>query len=189
LATLRGWGAFLLYLGMDEAVAERLPAEHILTLTDWRAGEPYDPEHSQFTFAAAPKWDSRAPVGKRAVTVHAFTNVDDWFAFHEDDSDLEAKDQAMLELFWQKLHKAFPELGADVEVIETATPRTFYEVTRRKLGMVGGLGQALSVFGPNAISHRTSIPNLFMVGDTTFPGAGLAAVSHSALILANQITS
>jgi phytoene dehydrogenase-like protein len=121
--------------------------------------------------------------------VHAFTNVDDWFAFHEDDSDLEAKDQAMLELFWQKLHKAFPELGADVEVIETATPRTFYEVTRRKLGMVGGLGQALSVFGPNAISHRTSIPNLFMVGDTTFPGAGLAAVSHSALILANQITS
>jgi phytoene dehydrogenase-like protein len=174
---------------MDEAVAERLPAEHILTLTDWQEGQPYNPEHSQFTFAAAPKWDRRAPVGKRAVTVHAFTNVDDWFAFHEDDSDLEAKDQAMLELFWQKLHKAFPELGADVEVIETATPRTFYEVTRRKLGMVGGLGQALSVFGPNAISHHTSIPNLFLVGDTTFPGAGLAAVSHSAFILANQITS
>jgi C-3',4' desaturase CrtD len=189
LASLQGWGAYLLYLGMDEAVAQRLPAEHILTLTDWQEGQAYDPEHSQFTFAAAPKWDSRAPAGKRAVTVHAFTDVDDWFAFHKDESDLEVKDQAMLELFWQRLHKALPELGADVEVIETATPRTFYDVTRRKLGMVGGLGQALSVFGPNAISHRTAIPNLFLVGDTTFPGAGLAAVSHSALNLANEITS
>jgi C-3',4' desaturase CrtD len=188
LAGLKGWGAYLLYSGMDEAVADRLPAEHVLVLTDLQEGQTYDPEHSQFTFAAAPKWDCRAPAGKRAVTVHFFTDVDDWFTFHKDENELEDKDQAMLELCWGRMHQALPELGAGIEVIDTATPRTFYDVTRRKLGMVGGLGQALSVFGPNSIRHRTSIPNLFMVGDTTFPGAGMAAVSQSALIVANAIT-
>jgi hypothetical protein len=46
-----------------------------------------------------------------------------------------------------KLHAAMPELGDGVEVIETATPRTFYESTRRKFGMVGapaGQAEALS---------------------------------------------
>jgi phytoene dehydrogenase-like protein len=61
-------------------------------------------------------------------------------------------------------------------------------MTRRKLGMVGGLGQSLPVFGPNSFSHQAPIPNLFLVGDTVFPGAGVAAVSHSARIVANLLT-
>jgi phytoene dehydrogenase-like protein len=80
-----------------------------------------------------------------------------------------------------------PELGSSVEVIETATPRTFYENTRRRLGMVGGVGQSLDVFGPNSLSHLTAIPNLYMVGDSVFPGQGIAAVTQSGLIVANEL--
>jgi phytoene dehydrogenase-like protein len=136
----------------------------------------------------APEWDARGPEGKRAATVHMFTDVDQWFAFHKDESEHEEKDQVTLELLWQRLHRSIPELGDSAEVIETATPLTYYETSRRKLGMVGGLGQSLNVFGPNSVSHRTILPNLFLVGDTTFPGAGGAAVSHSALIVANEIS-
>jgi phytoene dehydrogenase-like protein len=138
-------------------------------------------------FAAAPLWDTRAPAGKRAVTVSTFTEAEQWFAFHEDESEHEAQDQSALETWWQRLHAALPELGDGVEVIETATPRTFYENTRRKLGMVGGVGQSLDVFGPNSLSHRSILPNLYLVGDTTFPGQGVAAVTHSGLIVANEI--
>ena len=53
--------------------------------------------------------------------------------------------------------------------------------------MVGGVGQSLDVFGANAPTHRTHIPNLLLVGDTVFPGNGLAAVTHSALIAANEL--
>ena len=53
--------------------------------------------------------------------------------------------------------------------------------------MVGGLGQSLDVFGLNSFSHRTTLPNLFMVGDTSFPGYGVAAVTRSALTVANEI--
>jgi C-3',4' desaturase CrtD len=185
--SLRGWGAYLLYLGIHEAAAQDLPADHILTIADLQPGQPYDPALAQFTFASAPAWDPRGPAGQRAATLHVFTDVDQWFTFHKDETEHEERDQAALESLWARLHASITELGDSVEVIETATPRTFYDLTRRKLGMVGGVGQSLNVFGLNSVSHRTFIPNLFMVGDTTFPGTGVAAVSHSALIVANEI--
>jgi C-3',4' desaturase CrtD len=187
LKDLRGWGAYLVYLGLDEEAAGRLPADHILALTDWQEGQVYDPEQSQFMFASAPAWDARAPAGRRAATLCAFTEASQWFAFHEDETEHEAQDQSTLEALWERLHAAMPELDAGCEVIETATPRTFYENTRRKLGMVGGIGQSIEVFGMNSISHRTALPNLYMVGDSTFPGQGIAAVTQSGLIVANEI--
>ena len=110
-----------------------------------------------------------------------------WFAFHTDESEHEEKDTRALEELWARVHSALPELGAGAEVLETATPRTIYERTRRKLGMVGGVGQSLEAFGANALTHRTTVENLFMVGDTVFPGNGVAAVTHSALVVADEI--
>lgn len=187
LKSLHGWGAYLLYLGMDESAAAELSSEHILALTDWQEGEEYDAEHSQFMFSCAPAWDARGPKGKRAVTVSTFTEPTQWFAYHTDETEHEAQDQSRLEACWERIHRSLPELGSRIEVIETATPRTFYEKTRRKLGMVGGVGQSPDVFGLNSLSHLTPLPNLYMVGDTTFPGHGIAAVSQSALIVANEI--
>lgn len=187
LKLLHGWGAYQLYLGIDEEAASNLSAEHILALTDWQEREEYDAEHSQFMFACAPQWDGRGPTGKRAVTVSTFTEPTQWFEFHTDETEHEGQDQSRLEECWARIHQAMPELGPSVEVIETATPRTFYENTRRRLGMVGGVGQSLDVFGANSLSHLTPIPNLYMVGDTVFPGQGVAAVTQSALIVAGEI--
>jgi C-3',4' desaturase CrtD len=187
LNNFRGWGAYLLYLGLDEEVARNLRANQILALTDWQEGQDYNPETSQLMFACSPDWDTRGPGGKRAVTVQMFTDVDQWFTFHRDESEYEEQDQAILEALWQRLHTAMPELGAAVEVIDSANPRTYYDLTRRKLGMVGAVGQSTDIFGRPSLGHLTSLPNLFMVGDTVFPGAGLAAVSQSALIVANEI--
>jgi C-3',4' desaturase CrtD len=188
LKSLGGWGAYLLFLGVAEAQAQRISARHIIAVTDFQQGQLYDPTEAQLTLSLSPQWDPRGPEGMRAATVHVVTNVEDWFTYHEDESEHERQDQATLESVWSRLHGAIPELGDSVEVIETATPQTFYETTRRKLGMVGGLGQALAVFGPKAFGSRAPISNLFLVGDTVFPGAGVAAVSHSALIVANLIT-
>ncbi len=185
--SLRSCGAYLMYLGVDEAAAASLVPNHILALTDWQEGGDYDPETSQLMFAAAPAWDARAPAGKRAVTVHAFTDVDTWFTFHHDESELEARDQQMLEQCWGRLHAAFPELGDRVEVIDTATPRTFYDLTRRKLGMVGGLSPDPRSFWLDGPAYATSFDNLFIVSDTTYPG-GIASLTRSALVLANKLT-
>jgi phytoene dehydrogenase-like protein len=94
----------------------------------------------------------------------------------------------MLERCWGQLHSALPELGSSIEVIETAHPRNLYDLTRRKLGMVGGVIPTAESFWLEAASHRTSLPNLFVVSDTTYPG-GIEGLTRSALLLANEMTS
>jgi C-3',4' desaturase CrtD len=187
LKSLRGWGAYQIFVSLEEEAARRLPAAHVLALDDWQDGESFDAERALLMLGVAPAWDSRAPAGRRAATVSTFTEAEGWFTFHSDESEHEERDARALEERWARLHAALPELGAGAEVLETATPRTTYEQTRRRLGMVGGTGQALDAFGANATTHRTSVPNLFMVGDTVFPGNGVAAVTQSALVVANEI--
>ncbi len=187
LKSLRGRGAYLLYLGWDETAASTSTPDHILTLSDWDEGPTYNPEGRQLFFCAAPKWDARAPGGKRAVTVHSFTDVDDWFTFHTDETELEEKDQRMLETCWNQLHSAMPELGSSIEVIDTATPRFFYEQTRRKLGMVGSLPASTACLHRRGPNFTTSLPNLYIVSDTLAPG-GIAGLTRSATVLANALT-
>ena len=187
LSTLTSWGVYLLYVGMDEAVASRLPDNRILALTDWQE-QDYDPETAQFMFAAAPAADPRAPDGKRAVTILTFSDVENWFTFHENEDQHEQQDQGMIGAWWPRLHQAIPELGDSLELIETATPRTFYDLTRRKLGMVGAVRESKG--GSDiALGSETSLPNVFMVGDSTLAGPGVACVTHAALSLADKLTS
>ena len=191
LKAMQSLGAYMLYLGMAEGAAERLPATHILAAPN--PGQENEDEFasSPFVFAATPSWDRRAPAGQRAVTVWTQTDTEKWFTFHRDHTEIEAQDQRTLEAWWQRIHTALPELGGEIEVIESESPQTFYERTRRRLGMAGGVAQLMSSFGAAPFipfNHKTPIPKLFMVGDTTFPGQGVAAVSHSALVLADELT-
>jgi phytoene dehydrogenase-like protein len=186
MQTVRGWGAYLMFVSLEDNCAEALACDRLLALTDWEAESEYNPEDRQLFFNAAPAWDRRAPPGKRAATVHAFTEADTWFTFHSDEEELEARDQQMLEACWDRLHEAMPELGGAVEVIETINPRGFYESTRRKLGMVGGVISGDSEFWPGHAPYLTSLPNLFNITDTT-AGSGLAAISRAALALADRL--
>lgn len=175
MKALRGPGAYLMFLAMDEVAAARLPIQHLL------AARPNDSK--AFIFAAAPDWDPRAPDGKRAVTVCSFTDAEEWFTFHADNTETEERDQQTLETWWAAIHARMPELGDGIEVIETATPRTYYERARRKLGMGGPPPQ-----GSPFQSHRTRFPNLFMVGDTVAGATDMSTVSGSALLLVNSLS-
>lgn len=186
LKKLRAWGAYQIFLGMDEGVAARLAAQRIL-LVKGVNDNGYSPDRQQMVINIAPTSDPRAPAGKRAVTVSTFTAAEDWFSFHEDETSHDSQDQAMLEECWARLHSAMPELGDSVEVIETATPRTMYETTRRKFGLVGsprGLAEGPDSNQPLA---TTLFPNVFLVGDTVSSGIGLEGIARSACELANSL--
>lgn len=188
LKELTSWGAYQLFLGIDESVAQKVSVDHIIALTDLQEGQPFDATSAHLAFSMAPSWDSRAPAGKRAAMVHVPVDVADWFTYHVDESEHEEQDQKASEALWARLYSVIPELGDAVELIETATPRTWYDETRRKLGMVGGLRLTPSIFAELAITYDTRFRNLFMVGDTVFPGAGISAVSQGAFSLANHLT-
>lgn len=55
-------------------------------------------------------------------------------------------------------------------LVEAATPKTFADYTARHKGIVGGIGQRISTFGPFGFANRTPVRNLWLVGDSTHPG-------------------
>jgi len=168
LKTLQGYGAYVVYASIQESALDRLPGEHFTV--------------GEFTVAVSPA--GSGPVGKRAVTIKTETDPTDWFAFQASEEEYEERDQAALEDFWARLHAALPELGGDIEILESANPRTYYDFTRRKLGMVLGVT-------PNAaaLDYRTNLRNVFMVGDTVIAEAQMDKVVESALALTNALTS
>ena len=167
LKILQGPGAYLVYASLEESALARLPGERFTI--------------AEFSVAIGPA--GTAPSGKRAVTIKTDADPIDWFAFQASEEEYEERDQAALEQIWTRLHEVLPQLGADIEIIETANPRTFYDLTRRKLGMVLGVESSTEPLG-----HNTSLENVFMVGDTITATARMDAVVESALALADKLT-
>jgi prolycopene isomerase len=167
LNSLRGAGVYVVYAAIEEPAVARLPGERMLV----------QDSEGEFTMAIS---SSSPAQTKRAVTFTTRTDVESWFAYQSSLEDYEEWDQEALEHFWARLHTALPELGSDIEIIESANPRTYYEQTRRKLGMVMGAGDALP-------SHRTSLPNLFIVGDTVSREPTLNSVVKAAIAVAEEI--
>jgi phytoene dehydrogenase-like protein len=178
LRRAQGWGCYLLFLTMERTALQRLPSDRLLALSDWQENQAYDPESTQFMFYV-PSHAEPGPGEKLPVTVSTYTKAEDWFSFHEDHAAHEEQDQAMLESLWSRLHTAMPELGDSVEIIESATPQTFYETTRRRFGMIGR----------PVTGHIEPPPfsNLFLVGDTVAGGAGLSGTVEGALRVADKI--
>jgi phytoene dehydrogenase-like protein len=182
LGLLRGNGAYLIYASMEEPAAARLPSPHFLVASPWSDFETNERDEKEFTFATS---TGSTPRGKRAVTIKSSTEVEPWFSYQSSEEDAEEWDQQALQSLWERLHRHVPELGGDIEVIETANPRTYYDLTRRKLGMV--LGTLQTPETQPVRSHLTCLPNVFMAGDTVSRWAGLASVSEFALQVANEI--
>ncbi len=168
LNAAQGSGAFVVYTTIEEAAVARLPGERLLVVSP-----PADEEEfSEFTFA----------IHGHTATLKSATDVREWFTYHASEEDFEESDQAALERFWTKLHAALPELGGDIEVIESANPRTYYDQTRRKLGMVMG-----ATSGVRCPSPGTFLPNGFVVSDTVTPSPDLASLTEAAASLATHI--
>ena len=181
LRKLSAWGAYLIFMSVDEQVAHEL-APRLLTLCG-SASSGQDPARHQLMLNLATADPARAPNGKRTLTATAFTDAQDWFSFHEDATAHEQRDQAELEKWWTRLHFALPELGDGVEVIETATPQTFYEATRRKFGMVGMPSPRWQIS-----EHQLPFANVFLVSDTTADSVGLEGVAQQAIHVTDSIT-
>ncbi|HEU5236305.1 MAG TPA: FAD-dependent oxidoreductase [Pyrinomonadaceae bacterium] len=178
---LCAWGAYQVFLSMDRSMAGKLPSRSIVALSDWQENQTYNPEFNHFVLSVGGDLNLTATDGSVAATLSTFTNAEDWFSFHEDHTTHEEQDQSALEAIWSRLHASMPELGDSVEVIETATPQTFYETTRRKFGMIGQPAT------PNTFLTAPPFPNVFLVSDTIASDVGMAGVAEVALTVANSI--
>ncbi len=175
-------GAVVIYLGVEpEAIPQNCPP-HLQFLYD--EDGPIGENNSLFVSVSQPG-DGRAPEGKTTLIASTFTDTQLWWQGTPEDYQ-HLKEQYTSEAI-ARLNSYFHLTPETIIQTEVATPRTFARFTAREKGIVGGIGQRLSTFGPFGIATRTNWENLWLVGDSTHPGEGTAGVSYSALTAVRQI--
>jgi len=175
-----GWGAFMLYVGLDGAA---IPADFSLH-HQVVVREPMGEGNTVF-ISLSPAWDEkRAPKTKRALTISTHTDLGAWWQLYEHDrAAYEARKAEYVECVLDAAQVAVPRLREAADLILPGTPVSFQHFTRRVDGWVGGFPQT-NLF--RAWSPRLA-PNLWMVGDSIFPGQSTAAVALGGLRVASAV--
>ena len=166
-----GWGAFMLYLGVDASLFEHAGADHLqIVAPEGELGEC----RSLFVSASPASDAGRAPEGQRAVTISTHTRPERWFeARRQGRAAYEALKREYTERTLALLREQLPETDGAIRSVTAATPCSWEAWTGRRHGLVGGYAQTslFDVRGP-----ATKYYNLFLVGDSIFPGQSLPGV-------------
>jgi phytoene dehydrogenase-like protein len=169
-----------MYVGLDGSdIPPETPLHHQVILR-----RPLGEGNSIFA-SLSPEWDaSRAPAGHRALTISTHTTLDGWWQlFEQDRPAYEARKTEYAERTLAAAEVALPGLRSKIRLALPGTPVTFQRFTRRMWGWVGGFPQTdlLRAFGPRLA------PNLWLVGDSIFPGQSTAAVALGGLRVAGMV--
>ncbi len=164
------WGAFVVYAGVDGSVVPAgFPLHHQVIVR-----RPLGEGNTIF-LSLSPEWDAkRAPAGKRALTISTHTNLEPWWELSvHDRAAYETRQSQYAARLLEVAERVLPGLRQAAELVLPGTPLTFERFTGRARGWVGGFQQTglLQAWGP-----RLS-PNLWLVGDSIFPGQSLAATA------------
>ena len=176
------WGAFVLYLGVEESVFNEMPVGHVQIVRE--RGDLG--EGNSIFVSVSPSDDSlRAPEGFRAVTVSTHSRPGPWFeakaAGKEEYSRLKESYTKKILLL---LSQHFNDIEQKIHSVSAATPVTWERYTGRKHGYVGGYPQT-SLF--NVRGPGTPFRNLFLAGDSVFPGQSLPGVVTGARRVAELV--
>lgn len=174
------WGAFVVYLGLDGTVVPPdFPLHHQVIVR-----RPLGEGNTLF-LSLSPEWDaSRAPVGKRAITLSTHTDLHPWWElFHRDPDAYHARQAEVTAELLATAERILPGLRQAAELVLPGTPLTFQRFTRREQGWVGGFQQTGLL---RNLGARLG-DNLWLVGDSIFPGQSVAATALGGLRVASAI--
>lgn len=165
------WSAFTLYLGMDPSVFEASGTHHLQIIgSSGELGEG----NSIFVSYSPSTESGRAPEGLCAVTVSTHSRPGPWFeAVNRGRGEYLELKRAYTETVLDLMSSQFPGVRDAVRFIEAGTPVTWQRYTGRSCGYVGGYPQ-ISLF--DVISPSTAFDNMFLAGDSVFPGQSLPGV-------------
>lgn len=172
-----------LHLGVEASVLPTdTPCHHIL-LENWQQME--EPEGTIFVSIPTLLDPELAPEGYHII--HTFTPhwIEPWKGLST--VEYEEKKEAAAGRIIERLEQIFPGLDAGLDYMEIGTPRTHQKFLNRDNGTYGPIPQRKLLGLLPMPFNRTSIPGLYCVGDSTFPGQGLNAVAFSGFACAHRI--
>lgn len=180
----KGWGAAMLYLALPPSMAGLGgPAFHLELIQD--PDRPLIEGNHLFCSVSGASERGRTPSGGRTVTVS--THVP---AAHL--ASLDRKSQGTYVASIQDHMKAglaalAPEIWDCVETVWPASPRTFQRFTGRPHGFVGGIPRRRGLGNYSNVWPRPVAKDLYMVGDSVFPGQSTLATALGGQRLATHM--
>jgi prolycopene isomerase len=171
------------HLGVKaEVLPEGTECHHIL-LENWD-----EMESEQGTiFVSIPTLLDRALAPEGHHIIHTFTPS--WMHEWENlsPSDYQHKKEQAAHRLIDRLSAIFPGLEGAIDYQEVGTPRTHRRFLGRDNGTYGPIPSRKLLGLLGMPFNRTSVPHLYCVGDSTFPGQGLNAVAFSGFACAHRI--
>lgn len=170
----------MIYAGVDKsAIPENFPLHHQLIVD-----EPMGEGNTIF-LSISPDWDSsRAPKGKRAVTISTHSDFRPWWRLYQQNPEnYEQRKQEYTERISEAIERIIPGFRNACDLLLPGTPLSFTRFTQRAWGWVGGFPQTslFHAWGPRVL------PGVWMVGDSIFPGQSTAAVALGGLRVAEDV--
>ncbi|MGL5795225.1 MAG: carotenoid isomerase [Waterburya sp.] len=172
-----------LHLGVDANVLPQGTECHHILLENWDKMELS--EGTIFVSIPTLLDPSLAPQGHHII--HTFTPswIEDWQELSPQEYQ-KKKETAAAKLI-ERLEAIFPGLSAGLDYQEVGTPRTHRRFLGREDGTYGPIPRRKLAGLLGMPFNRTSIPGLYCVGDSTFPGQGLNAVAFSGMSCGHRV--
>lgn len=176
------WSAFMIYLTIP--VDPKRDGQYFQIHTD---DIPYAGTHSFFVSLSHPHDESRSINGRQTVTISTHVKTENWLGL--DVEEYKKKKQECADYILAVLASKFKLDKSDLQNILTATPKTFIKYTSRHNGLVGGIPHSIKRSPLDFLIARSPLKNFYMLGDTQFPGQGIAAVVLGAQNLSEYLES
>ena len=181
------WGAFTVYFAAKVKIdfgTHYLQIHSSKPIPNCQAHK--DSFGSIFVTVSDSDLQDRAPDGWTSFTVSTHTNAKQWFEFSTEKYEEEKNktQNSIMDLIYQ----ALPELRhCEKNFLMSGTSHSFEHYTKRAFGFVGGIAHDYKKPLICMPQHRFCDEKIYLVGDSSFPGQGIAGVTYSAMSLVNKL--
>jgi C-3',4' desaturase CrtD len=175
------WSAFMIYLTIPINTSRSSLYYQIHT-----DSIPHCGTHSFFVSLSHANDNVRSINGRQVVTISTHTKSSNWL--HPDSEIYKQNKKECADFILNILKEKFNLHESDLQNVLTGTPKTFIKYTQRYGGLVGGIPHSLQRSPIDLFIARSPLKDFYMLGDTQFPGQGIAAVVLGAQNLSNYLT-
>ena len=174
-----GWGAVMLYLIIKDHPSLPRHPHHIQCVQD--ATQPLFEGNHIFCSLGGPNENTDPTL--RTATVSTHISMERYSAHPDVPKLIESVQNKMKELLKEKVPEVYPHI---IEVLP-ASPRTFARFTKRAQGCVGGIPRTKGWQNYKGLWPKQVYPNLWLVGDSVFPGQSTLSTAVGGYRTANAL--
>lgn len=170
------WGAFTMGVAVEDTFPDDFILHHQLHADQII---PNTVSESLFVSLSARGDTKRAPEGQRVLNISTHVDPEWWFSLGDEYDERKKQTEIFILDFLNDKLTGFDR--EKVIVAFSGTPVTWQNWIFRKNGRVGGIPQSMKRSLLDWTPAQTPFQNMYLVGDTVFPGQGIPGVTLSGI--------